>query len=305
MIPSLVATLCFALSAVSGHRAARLVGGSEANFWRLVVATLFLGMWAYGFGSGLQGAAFPMFAASGLVGIGIGDVAMFQALPRLGSRLTTLLLQCLSTPFAALIEWLWLGTRLTPAELACDVVILLGVSLALAPGPHLKLAHGALRRGLIFVTVAAAGNALGMVLSRKAYAVARSAGETIDGGTAAFQRILGGALVAGVFLLLARHKQVATHLIAPKVSAFSLKEKWRLAWPWVMANGLFGMTIGVSFLQLALRTTPTGIVLPIIAITPLAVIPLAWRLEGEKPTVRALVGGGIAVAGAAALAIVR
>jgi drug/metabolite transporter (DMT)-like permease len=304
MVPSLIATLCFALSAVCGHRAARLVGGSEANFWRLVLATFFLGVWAYGFGGGLQGTAFPMFAASGLVGIGIGDVAMFQALPRLGSRLTSLLLQCLSTPFAALIEWLWLGTRLTPAELACDAAILLGVSMALAPGQHLNLAPGALRRGLIFVVVAAVGNALGMVLSRKAYEVARFAGETIDGGTAAFQRILCGALLAGVLLLLARHKEVATHLTAPRIAGASVKEKWRLAWPWVMANSLIGMTIGVSFLQLALKTMPTGIVLPIIAITPLVVIPLAWRMEGEKPTVRALIGGGIAVAGAAALAVV-
>ena len=305
MVPSLVATFCFALSAVCGFRAARLVGGTDANFWRLVLATLFLGSWAYGFGGGLQGVAFPVFALSGLAGIGIGDVAMFQAFPRLGSRLTTLVLQCLTTPFAALIEWLWLGTRLTPAVLACDAVILVGVSLALAPGQHLKLGRGELRRGLFFVVLAAAGNAMGMVLSRKAYGVAAAAGETIDSGTAAFQRVLGGALLAGVLLLITRHRQIAGHLAAPKISASCVRDKWRLAWPWVAANSLLGMTIGVCFLQLALKTTPTGIVLPIVAITPLAVIPLAWRMEGEKPTARTLVGGVVAVAGAAVLALVR
>lgn len=304
MLPALAATCCFALSSVCGFRAARLVGGTDANFWRLVLATLFLGSWAYGFGGGVQGVAFPVFAISGLTGIGIGDVAMFQAFPRLGSRLTTLLLQCLTTPFAALIEWGWLGTRLTPAVLACDVVILAGVSLALAPGQHLKLKAGELRKGLAFVVVAAAGNALGMVLSRKAYGVAAAAGETIDGGTAAFQRLIGGALLAGVLLLITRHRQIAANLAAPQISTATVRDKWRKAWPWVAANSLLGMTIGVSFLQYALKTTPTGIVLPIVATTPLAVIPLAWRMEGEKPTVRTVIGGVVAVAGAVALALV-
>jgi len=43
-------------------------------------------------------------------------------------------------------------------------------------------------------------------------------------------------------------------------------------------------------------------VLPIVAITPLVIIPFSTYLEGERPTVRSLVGGVIAVAGAVALA---
>lgn len=132
MFPSLLATVCFAVSAVCGSRAARLIGGTEANFWRLVVATALLALWAHGWGGGLAGEAFPIFIVSGFVGIGIGDVALYQALPQLGARLTSLLLQCFTTAFAIVIEWIWLGTRLTPAELACGVVILVGVSLGLS-----------------------------------------------------------------------------------------------------------------------------------------------------------------------------
>ncbi len=113
MLPSLLATFCFALSAVCGHRAARLIGGVDTNFWRLALATACLGVWAFTAGGGVAGVAFPAFALSGLIGIGIGDVALYSALPRLGARLTSLLLQCLTTLFAAAIEWCWLGTRLT------------------------------------------------------------------------------------------------------------------------------------------------------------------------------------------------
>src|SRR6266850_3568264 len=113
MFAAFLTTVLFSISVVCGHRSAKLMGGSEANFWRLAVATCFLALWAHTFGRGLSGDAFPTFLISGLIGVGIGDVALFQALPRLGSRITLLLFQCLSAPFAALIEWLWLGTTLS------------------------------------------------------------------------------------------------------------------------------------------------------------------------------------------------
>lgn len=306
MLPAFLATLGFALSAVCAHRAAKLIGGTEANFWRLVLATLCLALWAHVWGEGLRGEAFPVFVVSGLVGIGLGDVAMFQALPRLGSRLTSLVLLCFSTPFAALVEWLWLGTRLSGAQIVCDGVILGGVLVALTPGSQLKFAPGQLARGIGFGLVASFGNALGMVISRKAYEVARQAGERIDGGTAAYQRLIGGLFLAGVFLLVVKRKHLAASWGRPSAASWvGLGQKWRRAGPWIFANSFTGMTLGVSCLQWALKTTPTGIVLPIVAITPLAVIPFARRMENEQPTRRSLVGGAVAVAGAVALTLVR
>jgi drug/metabolite transporter (DMT)-like permease len=87
-------------------------------------------------------------------------------------------------------------------------------------------------------------------------------------------------------------------------ASITRKEKWRAAWLWVVLNGLAGPALGVSCYQWALKTTPTGIVLPIVAITPLVIIPFARYVEGERPTIRSLLGGLIAVAGAAALALV-
>jgi len=54
-----------------------------------------------------------------------------------------------------------------------------------------------------------------------------------------------------------------------------------------------------------LFTTPSGIVLPIVATTPLVIVPLAYWIEGERPTRRSLVGGVVAVVGAVALTLVR
>ncbi len=53
--------------------------------------------------------------------------------------------------------------------------------------------------------------------------------------------------------------------------------------------------------QRTLAVAPTGIVLSIVATTPLVVIPFAMLLDKEHPTIRSLAGGVAAVLGAAAL----
>jgi drug/metabolite transporter (DMT)-like permease len=299
-------TILFSISVVCGHRSAKLIGGTEANFWRLTCATLFLGIWSYGFGIGLSGDAFPLFLISGIMGIGIGDVALFQALPRLGSRLSLLLIQCLTAPFGALIEWLWLGTGLTARQIICGVTILAGVWLALTPGKHLKLSRRELISGIFWSLLAALGGAYGAVLSRKAYAIAHANSQPIDGANAAFQRIVGGLLIGGICLLIVKRREFRIQAVArPEQIVEVSKKKWRGVWPWVLANSLAGQTLGVSCMQLALEKTPTGVVLAIIAMTPIVVIPFALVFEGERPTVRSLIGGAVAVIGVAALALSR
>lgn len=304
MFAAFLATVLFSISVISGHRTARIIGGVEANFWRLTFATLFLSGWAFTGGAGISGAGFPLFLLSGLVGIGIGDAGLFQALPRLGSRLSLLIIQCLTAPIAALIEWLWLGTTLGTTEIIGALVILAGVGVAIAPGEHITIPRPQLITGGLFGLLGAAGNALGVVLSRKAYAVAHENHETLDGGTAAFQRILGGLLVAAILLLIAKRQFIrlpgesANDLPTP-----SVREKWRRIWPWVLLNSLAGQTLGVSAMQWGLETTPTGVVMSIVALTPLTVMPLARVFEGEKVTVRSLLGGAIAVAGVICLTL--
>lgn len=306
MFAAFLATLLFTISVTCGHRTAKLLGGVEANFWRLALATLFLGLWAYTGGGGLSGGAFPIFLISGLVGIGLGDAGLFQALPRLGSRLSMLIVQCLTAPLAALVEWLWLGTTLGVPQILCILLILAGVGIALSPGEHLHLPRRTLMGGVAFAVIGAVGNGSGAVLSRKAYAVAQAAGEMPDGGTAAFQRILGGLLVAAVLLLVAKRQFV--RLPESANDAFdttSARDKWRHIWPWVMMNSLAGQTLGVSCMQWALESTPTGIVMSIIALTPLTVIPFARVFEKEKITTRSLVGGALAVLGVIGLTLVK
>lgn len=306
MIAALAASLLFAASITCGHRAAHVFGGASANFWRLVIATFLLGIWSFTWGIGLGGAGVTYFFISGLVGFGVGDVALYQALPRLGSRLAMLFTQCLAAPFAVVIERFWLGTQLSWLQILCICVILSGVALALAPHETTKRDPREWRLGTIFGVLSGLGGALGAVFSRRAFMALKEAHQNIDGANAAFQRIIGGVLVAGIFLAFVRWQKTrkAENFMSDSGGQGAAQAPQH-AWLYVVGNALAGPTIGVSCMQLALRTTPTGIVLAIIAMTPLAVIPLAQIFEGEKPTIWSLLGSVVAVIGAVGLTLAK
>jgi len=176
-------------------------------------------------------------------------------------------------------------------------IILVGVIVALAPGDHLKIAPHRFWIGLLAAVVAAVGGAFGVVLSRKAYAVAYAAGEHPDPGTTGYQRVIGGVVALGFVFWVVKWRHARRHRDdAQMIDSFSAREKLKL-WPWVLANSLAGQTIGVSCLQWALENTPAGIVAAITATTPVVMLPLARIFEGEKITARTVLGGVIAVAG--------
>lgn len=293
MIGALGTLLFFAVTPVFARRAAMLLGSLRANFWRLLVATLLLGLWAHLAGRGTGGVSFGWFFLGGLVGFGIGGVAMFQSLPRLGSNLSTLIVQCGSAVVAAAVEWQWLGTRLSPAQLACAALTLAGITIGLLPRSLPRVTPQDWASGIAWALLSALGQGVGAVISRKAFATAAAFGELVDPGTAAYQRALGGLLVAAVVVM-------AVQRLRPQPP----RPPGR-AWPWVTANALTGPVLGVTCFQWALRTTPAGIVQPIVAAAPLLTIPFAAWLEGSRPRATYYLGAALAVAGVAGLFIWR
>jgi drug/metabolite transporter (DMT)-like permease len=299
VFPAFLATLLFSFSVIFANRATRILGGTAANFLRLCLATVLLGIWAHGFGQGLRGGAFGWFFLSGCVGFGVGDLALYQALPRVGPRLTVLLMQCLAAPFAAVTEWLWIGTVLSRAQIVSGVVILLGVAIAVAPQEHLHIPRKVVLAGVTYGVIAALGQGLGAVVSRRAYLAVEAGGQNVDGLTAAYQRILGGLVFAAPFALWVLRRRAAP------TPGEGWRTRFRLSWLWVALNSLTGPSLGVGCYQWALATAPSGVVLPVVATMPIVIIPLAYVFEGDRPNRRSLLGGLVAVTGAVALALAR
>jgi drug/metabolite transporter (DMT)-like permease len=142
------------------------------------------------------------------------------------------------------------------------------------------------------------GQGLGAVISRKANEVAQWHGQSIDGATAAYQRILAGVLVTLVGWWMVR-------LFGAEREQAVRRENWVRAAPLIAANAFSGPILGVACFQWALMASPSVVVLPIVSMSPLVTMGLTWAVEGNVPRKRACAGGLVAVAGASALAWLR
>lgn len=304
MIAAFLAAFFFALNATCATHSVRASGTLRANLGRLCVAAVVLGAFAHTVGHGFGSASVGWFFLSGLIGMGLGDLGVYAALPLLGSRITVLMTQCLAAPIAALGEWFWLGTRLTLTQILWGVLVLAGVAIAITPSqrhpPRVKVRP----IGFLFGVVAALGQGLGALVSRKGVMVAEAAGEAAHNATfglnAAYHRILAGVIFLALWFLTLR---LLGRLPPPPPAA--TPEVRRRAALWVLINGLVGPVLGVGCYQWALATTPSGLVLPIVATAPLLVIPIALVFEGDHPPRRAILGGILAVAGCIALTRAR
>lgn len=303
MTAAILTTLFFAFSAVTGQRVALKMGGAWGNLMRLTLATLCLGLLVLRFTPDeMRWPSFRWFFVSGLIGFGLGDFALFSAYERIGSRLTILLNLCLAPLFAMVLEWLWLGNAVGPRIVTCAVLILTGVALAIRPGSR-SLARVPLRGnfwvGIFAALIAGFGQGTGAVISRKAEEVAMSLGASGSGITAAFQRVVAGLLFSMISVLLIRF-----------CGARNEWKTWRTpldrkVLPWLLGASIFGPVIGVSCFQWALQCLESGVALAVVALTPIAMMPLAYFTEGDRPTPLSLVGALVAVAGVVVLNLWR
>lgn len=295
MIAAILTTLLFACSAVTGQRVAVKLGGAWGNLLRLSIATLVLGgLVLLLTPNEIRGASFRWFFVSGLIGFGLGDVALFAAYERIGSRLTILLNLCLAPFFAMALEWLWLGNAVGFKVVLCAALVLAGVAMAVGQGPGARSRtdlRGRYGVGLLAAVIAGFGQGTGAVISRKAEAVAIELGASGSGITAAFQRVVAGLLFSAAAVLIVRF-----------VGSKAERETWRTpldrrVLPWLFGAALFGPVVGVSCFQWALQDLESGIVLAVVALTPIAMMPLAMWSEGDRPSPLALGGAALAVTG--------
>lgn len=328
VVAATLTALCYGVTPACARRSIRLLGFARANLWRLLVALVVLGGLAFTFGRGLGDHA-ASFALAGAVGFGIGGFAMFRALPLVGAPLASLVVETTAALVAGGLAWVWFADAVTPAQAGFSLLILLGVVTGLLPYVRGGDRHPRLALGIAVAVTSAVAQALSGVLSRRALLAtqqaAASRGEAVKVGSsfefvfsAAFDRLVGGVLVAAALLLVARlladrYGWVQASL-TPVARGAERGAVWgplnaRLArslpdraWFWVGANALFGPILGVTSMVWALQWLQPGVAQAIAALAPLIAIPAARWLEGYRPPAGYAVGVLIAVVGLGGLA---
>jgi drug/metabolite transporter (DMT)-like permease len=286
---ALGAAFFYAWSVTCARRSSAHHGPDLANLGRLLIAVIVIGLFVAFSDRHPFCAGWEWLILGGVLGLGIGDIALFHALPRIGVGLTMLLTQCLAAPFALILEYEALGHSPNGAQMLAALVILIGVGVALGAPAEGDPADR--RTGVWLGALSALGQACGAVSTPLTVEACKQAGETIpDGFAQAFVRLLGGLPVVLLFLLWASRKEGLFAKIR-RPYAFA-SAPW-----WMLMNGIAGPALGVACYQWALTQHPAALVLSVVALTPLIGLIMQWAIEGQRPSWRLWLGGAIAIIG--------
>lgn len=310
MFPAFLTTLLWSYCLIPARQSVAQLGENAANFWRLFVAVVVMGVLSVWGGMQLGHDAFVWFFISGIIGFGFGDIGVWFALPRLGSRLTLLMVHCIAAPLAGLAEWLWLGTTITALQIGSLVIILAGISLALFPDRERE--HAEKRRyvsGILFGLLAAVGQSMGAVSSRKAFSVLSTENfQPLEAGipdyiflgiTSGFARLVGGILIAGGFWWISRGLKTWRTPPENHRKADPMSGKMRN----ILLCAVAGPILGIICYQWALATTPSVIVQVVVSTSPLVILPLTYFLEHDRLSRHSIIGTLIAVGGVVLLVV--
>ncbi len=290
-LAALFTSLCWSLSAIGFTKSAQQVGSQITNRVRVLLALLALlliNALLYGQPIPLQAGAsrWAWLGVSGIIGLSLGDAFLFQAYREIGPRLGLLLLS-LAPVFGASIAWVFFKQALSLLQIAGIVITLAGTSwvVMVRPGDGDMHAYRATSRGVLFGTLAALGQATGLVFSQQG----------MTGNFSPFAGTLIRMLAATATLWIAavfQRQAVAT--------VNSMLQRPRV-FGWVAFGALIGPVIGVSSSLLAVQHANIGVASTLMALPPVFMLPISHFLFKERLSWQAVAGTLIAMAGVALL----
>jgi drug/metabolite transporter (DMT)-like permease len=288
-IAALLTAFCWTITGLAFESAGKKVGSLAVNLIRLVIAFVFLTVYL----KIARGMFFPIDAGkqqwiwlslSGLVGLVIGDLFLFQSYVVIGARISQLIMS-LTPPITAVISWLILGEVLSLMNWVGMAVTLCGISLVILKREKRvgkekrKLTTSHSLSGILLAIGGALGQSLGLVLSKKGM------GEYDPFASTQIRVITGIAGFMLIFFITSRWKKVFKAIRNPS----AMKR--------ITLGAIFGPFLGVSLSLMAIQHTQAGIAATIIAIVPVLIIPPAVLLFKEKVNWKEIIGAVIAVAG--------
>jgi drug/metabolite transporter (DMT)-like permease len=279
------------------------VGPLATNLLRLAFAVA--GLLALAFARRIAGVTLPSpapapvlwLAASGVIGLTIGDAFLYRAFVTVGPERTSQI-QVLAPAATAAFAWLGLGETFSPVHMLGMALILAGVlaattSAAAAAGKGRGAgAPRAAVHGLWDGTRAAVWSALfqglGTVLARKAFL----SQPDLDPVLATAIRVGAGA---GALWAWARFRGP----LRPVLGRWTERRTLALLLAGVLFGPLFGMLCYVA----ALKSAPAGIVTTITFMAPLLIIPIGALIYGTRIAAAAVLGTLVSLAGVALLGL--
>ena len=281
---ALAAAFFWGFGALLFEAAGTRIGAFQTNLLRIIIGSLLLSLTLF-----LQtGAFFPIHASrsnyiwlglSGIVGLAIGDGALFYAIVILGPRLSTLLLS-LAPPVATLIAWIFLGESLEFLALLGIIITITAIAWVVSEKHGDEHIRGSKTAGVILGIVAALGQGVGVILAKMGLAGG------IDALSATLIRMLPAAVMLWGVAIFTRHAGSSMLALKDKFSALA-----------VVGGSIVGPFVGVWLSIVAVKYTEAGVATTLLATVPILLIPMEYVVHKRTPSLRAALGAVLAVVG--------
>jgi len=284
---ALLTAFFWTVTALAFESASRRLGSLSVNLLRLVIGFIFLSIFTLirrnvilPFDASIQN--WFWLSLSGLIGFVFGDLFLFKSYTVIGSRFA-MLIMTLVPPMTALFGWIIIGERLTLFHFLGMTLTFSGIALAVfnRNGKGEKLSLKLAPSGILFALGGAAGQALGLVLSKFGLS-------DYDPFSATQIRVIAG--IAGFSIMITfmgRWNRIRSAISDSK----GMKP--------LTLGAFFGPFLGVSFSLISVKYTEAGIASTIMALVPVLIIIPAVVLYKERVTFAEIAGALISVGGVA------
>ena len=284
---ALLAAGCWAVSSLFSAPPAQRLGAFAFSRWRMLFASLLL--WALALSSGgwstLDASAVGLLALSGLIGIFVGDTALFACMNRLGPRRSGVLFACHAL-FSGVLAWAWLGEVLWGWALLGSLLLVGGVMLAIVWGKRSdELHHWEQTRGRLVVGVGL-GLLAALCQSVATLMLKPLMSTGIDAVAASAVRMTLALAAHGVLWLLWRGARAQAPV------------RWTDAWLTFLSAAV-AMALGMTLILKAMHLGQAGLVAVLSSVTPILILPLLWLVYRRRPAMGAWWGAALAVLGTA------
>lgn len=282
----MLAAACWALAALFSAPVSRKMGAFAFTRWRMVFATVMLGGAATVMGTWgtLNPALIGVLVLSGFIGIFIGDTVLFACMNRLGPRRSGILFATHSM-MSAVLAALFLGERMSGLAMVGCALLVGGVMTAIAFGKRAgsesewEATRGRLAVGVGLGLLAALGQALGTLVVKPVM------GPDVDPVAASAIRMAAGFGFHAVLLVVGWKPA--------RLEAVMDKRDWLL----LAGSAFMSMALGMTLILAALKYGSAGLVGMLSSISPILLLPLLWWKTRIPPTLGALGGAVLTVAG--------
>lgn len=285
---SLGTAMCWTLTVVSFEYAGKRVGSIPVNILRLLFGFIFLGITL----AFLNGSFIPLDASietwswlilSGIIGLVIGDLFLFQAFVDVGGRISLLVLSLVPI-ISAVLGFLFFNEVLSFIQIMGMTITISAIAFViLFRKQNGSIKHPHAKRGVLFAFIGAISQAVGLILSKQGMG---------DYSAFASTQIRVIAAIIG-FLILITIRKEWTNVF----KAF----KNKTAIKFIIIGSIFGPFLGVSSSLLAMQYTDIGISTTIAQLNVILIIPFSILLFKESVNYKEIIAAIIAFAGVALL----